>query len=80
MTTKQREANMTTLHDKIMARHAINAAAAAIINAAAAAIIDVRGNIIPPSRRSGEAKALVQRAESAIAKAEDRQARPQCPK
>lgn len=53
-------ARAATLHDKIMAFHAVNSAAEAII--------DVRGRITPPSERDAKAKALVARAEAALAK------------
>ena len=49
-----------TLHDKIMAFHAVNAAAEAII--------DVRGNVTPPPERSAEANEMVRRAEAAVLK------------
>ncbi len=49
-----------TLHDKIMAFHAVNAAAEAII--------DVRGNVIPPAERSAEANELAFKAARAALK------------
>ena len=50
---------MATLHDRIMAYHAVNAAAEAIICP--------RGNVIPHEERDEATKKLVRRAEEALA-------------